>query len=348
MNLRALEARNLRSLTLATAIMTLAVAGVCRPANADQKVYQQVRQSSVWIVNGRSSGSGVVVDVTRRLVVTNKHVVGSSRRVLAFAPVKKKDGKLWTRSEYLKNKSHLIGRRLATYGRVIAESSSKDLAIVQLNIMPRGLKAIPFAPKSPEIGSGLHIVGNPTGRPLFHYSYSDTQYVGRRRWSTTQGQKLNSRVVSFYGGIWFGNSGGAVANGDGQLVGIASTKRETTATAIHVDEVRWLLKTVRTRRVFGIRNNTKTTMPLQIRYGDGKWKSYRIRAGRAHTFWATHTKRPHVRFDSSTVEGYQERKYRLHQSTVLLGTGGKPSFAVAKRYKLKRKTDGSGWNLFSY
>src|SRR5512145_2874135 len=60
------------------------------PAWADAKVYEEALQSTTWVLtktSGKtSSGTGVLVDLEKRLVVTNFHVVGEARTAIIFFP----------------------------------------------------------------------------------------------------------------------------------------------------------------------------------------------------------------------------------------------------------------------
>ena len=59
-------------------------------SRADVNVYRQTLKSTTWVLaknsDGTSSGAGVFIDVDKKLVVTNAHVVGDSRNTVVFFP----------------------------------------------------------------------------------------------------------------------------------------------------------------------------------------------------------------------------------------------------------------------
>ena len=87
-------------------------------ARADVENYRRTLQSTAWVLaknsEGTSSGTGVLVDADRKLLVTNAHVVGDARAAVIFFP-ELKDGKpIVERNHYLTNV-----RRLGVRGQVV-------------------------------------------------------------------------------------------------------------------------------------------------------------------------------------------------------------------------------------
>jgi hypothetical protein len=70
---------------LAAVFLSLALASAAR---AEELVYEKALPSTVWIVNVEKgvSGSGALVDLPRKLIVTNYHVVLDSPEVKVFFP----------------------------------------------------------------------------------------------------------------------------------------------------------------------------------------------------------------------------------------------------------------------
>ena len=62
---------------------------------ADSTVYQTALKSTVWVLaktgGETSSGTGVLVDSEKKLVITNFHVVGEARAAVIFFPDFKND-----------------------------------------------------------------------------------------------------------------------------------------------------------------------------------------------------------------------------------------------------------------
>lgn len=315
-------------------------------SSADDAVYNRVKQSTVWIVRpDGGSGSGVLVDASRRLVVTNAHVVGNHRSVVVFAPVRDMQGGTWSRTSYKRGVYRLSRAGYGAEGRVIAKVQSKDLAVLRLDRKLKGMQKIEFSDWEPDVGDGLHIVGNPAHRPLFHYTYGGTSYVGHHSWRYRSGQYVSARIVQFDGRTWFGNSGGPVVNDDDELVGVISGTGQTTSTAIHVDEVQQLLNTIVWHNVFSIRNDTNAPVhySIQTRSSDA-WQQYTLQPGRYHIWWLTYDPQVEIAFDRSYAEGYQGKSYELSTYSSLLGNGIEPVPADGKQYRFSHS--GSGLDLF--
>src|SRR5205085_1266832 len=113
-----------------------------------------------WVlskVSGQtSSGTGVLIDAEKKLVVTTYHVVGEARNTIVFfADVK--DGKpIVDRNHYVENLLK-IGLR----GRVLAVDRKRDLALLQLDRLPESARPIQLATTSAAPGDAVESIGNP-------------------------------------------------------------------------------------------------------------------------------------------------------------------------------------------
>src|SRR5262245_55736142 len=115
----------------ALALVCAATLAATTSARADSKTYADALNSTPWVLTKvarqASSGTGVLVDSERKLVVTNFHVVGEARNAIIFFP-DMKDGKPEVaRKHYVDNV-----RSLGLRGRVVAVDRKRDLALVQL------------------------------------------------------------------------------------------------------------------------------------------------------------------------------------------------------------------------
>lgn len=208
--------------------MPTTLAGLCLAATllltgsarADEKVYQDALKSTTWVLSknadGTSSGTGVLVDAEKKLVITNFHVVGDSRAAVIFFPELEGDEPKVTRQHYLDNV-----KRLGIRGRIIATDRKRDLALIQLERLPEGAKAIELAASSIGPGEQVASVGNPGSTDaLWVYTSGTVRAVYQKQFRTGAGEH-NFKVVETQAPINSGDSGGPVLNTNGQLVAVA-------------------------------------------------------------------------------------------------------------------------------
>jgi len=190
------------------------------PAFADAKIYEQALQSTTWVLTktaGKtSSGTGVLIDAEKKLVVTNFHVVGEARNAIIFFPAMKDDKPIVTRKHYVDNV-----KTLGLRGRVMAVDRKRDLALVQLDKLPEGVKAIALAADSPKPGEAVESVGNPgASDALWVYTSGTVRSVYKKQFRTGAGDH-DFNVVETQSPINTGDSGGPVVNSSGELVAIS-------------------------------------------------------------------------------------------------------------------------------
>jgi hypothetical protein len=211
---------------------------------------RQALQATGWIVvklgQGRLGlGTGFVIDKQKRLVMTNRHVVGDKQDVEVFFPAYK-DGKLLTSSgDYWHGRA---GKRIP--GKVLASDVLRDLAIVQLDSLPEGIRALRLADRSAAKGDLVMSIGNAPEKP-------DLKIDNRTLWTCREGKVTGkaflrldldnntlrieaSQVLSSLG-IQKGDSGGPVINTRGELVGVNSNAGGNTSRSIDITEVRIFL-----------------------------------------------------------------------------------------------------------
>jgi serine protease Do len=138
-------------------------------------------------------GSGVIID-ERGIIITNRHVVGARRTVTVCLH----DGSKLT-------------------GEVLVGESARDLAIVHVDA-GRKLTAIPLAPvKDLMVGETVIAIGNPLG-----YTNSVTTGIisALNRQIELPSCDMLDGVIQVSAPINAGNSGGALLNINGELIGI--------------------------------------------------------------------------------------------------------------------------------
>ena len=192
-----------------------------RPA---QQIYDEAIHSVVWIGTDLGNGwvgkgSGVLIDKRRRLVVTNAHVVENARGISVFFPWRGTNGVLNREEDfYRQNRDWLETEGYATRGQVIAQNVRNDLAIVQLARIPTTTREIKHdfsknVEDSMRQGDKVHILGNP-GTRLWNW----TQGTFRQGWRDCL--PSGGTCLEIEGDSHGGDSGGAILNGQGMLIGI--------------------------------------------------------------------------------------------------------------------------------
>ena len=213
-----LKSACLRSVVMAGVLCCLTVQATC--VRADSAAYQTALKSTVWVLaktaGETSSGTGVLVDVEKKLVITNFHVVGEARAAVIFFPDFKNEKADVTRKHYLDNV-----KTLGIRGRVLSVDRKRDLALVELDRLPEGATAIPMAAESCGPGENVESIGNPgTTDALWVYTSGTVRAVYQKTFRTGAGEH-DFKVVETQAPINSGDSGGPVLNSKGELTAIA-------------------------------------------------------------------------------------------------------------------------------
>lgn len=307
----------------------------------EDQIYDKAIRSVMWIItlDGRQA-SGVLVDKKRKLAVTNEHVTKNNRSVVVVFPVRDGNGNLISDRSFYVDESHLkVLSRLgyATEGRVIAESPKRDLAIVQLVGIPETARAIDHdfshhAYLDMNARDPVDILGNPGGRDLW-------------RWTAGRFQAVSGELLHINAGTYGGNSGGPVLNNRGILIGILKSSDELMYTqAVPSEYINDLLKTLKTRQVFSISNNTRFTVHYQIKWTESEaWEHTSVNPDQWYTHWNSEllTKVPQgypvVRFDHiADGETVTFKSYNMQTYTRIFGSDVKERISRedARKYHL--------------
>ncbi|GIF01201.1 S1C family serine protease [Paractinoplanes rishiriensis] len=163
------------------------------PGGSVVEVVSRTEPSVVTIRAGEGLGSGVVYRADG-VIVTNAHVVGSVKQVqVAFAD----------------------GTQVA--GQVIGADEITDLAVVR--VQRTGLPPVPIRLELPKPGETALAIGSPLG-----FENTVTQGiisgVGRQIPGSTTGGRPLVDLIQTDAAISPGNSGGALIDGQGRLVGL--------------------------------------------------------------------------------------------------------------------------------
>jgi S1-C subfamily serine protease len=164
-------------------------------------------------------GTGVLIDAPQRLVVTNVHVVGSAENVDLVFPRNDDKGELLTNIEQYKD--------VRIQGRVVFREPRADLALVQLEYLPRGVLPLPIASQKARPAQQVHSVGNPgASKAMWIYSPGKVRQVYKDKWEigdrdTKEISKYDAVKLETDSAINPGDSGGPLVNDRCALVGIA-------------------------------------------------------------------------------------------------------------------------------
>ncbi len=237
-------------LVLLFTLLVFAPLAVADDKSEGAKVYKKAVPSVVWVHSqrdaGLATGSGSLVDLDRRLVLTNYHVVLENPSAKVFFP-HFRDGSPVAERDYYRDRA----KRLAINARVIAVDKKADLAVLRLDSVPDNTEAIPLAAASPDPGDTVHSIGS-AGKSdaLFGYVKGAVRQVYKKEWKAEVAPKkvatFEAKVVETDSPTNPGDSGGPLLNSKGELVGVTqggAINAQLVSTFIDVSEVKQLLAT---------------------------------------------------------------------------------------------------------
>ncbi|WP_161603352.1 S1 family peptidase [Blastopirellula marina] len=227
-----------------TAAATLVmVSGMVSTSRADSTVYEKTLKSTAWVLaktgGETSSGTGVLVDAEKKLLVTNYHVVGDARAAVIFFADLTNGKPEVARSHYLTNV-----KKLGLRGRVVAVDRKRDLALIELEKLPAGVAAITLSTTGVGPGEDVQSIGNPGSTDaLWVYTSGTVRSVYQKQFRTGVGEH-DFKVVETQSPINSGDSGGPVVNNQGELVAISQAiapKARLVSYSVDVSEVKEFL-----------------------------------------------------------------------------------------------------------
>jgi V8-like Glu-specific endopeptidase len=250
----------------AIVVSALVAPAICAQAPAVEdgtNVYQRVLKSTAWIHSPRgpgkvASGTGSLIDLKNRLVLTNYHVVGDVDPANVFFPSYNHDGRLVAEKTYYTDNSI----RLRWPGKVVARDPIRDLALIQLEKLPPNVVALPLAAKGVSPGQTVHSIGNPgPSGALWVYTPGKVRQVYFKRWRAMLDDReatFEAEVIESDSPTNPGDSGGPLVNDRGELVGVTqggAIKANSLSTFIDISEVRKFLSEPRVKnKGFRLRN----------------------------------------------------------------------------------------------
>ncbi len=136
-------------------------------------------------------------------------------------------------------------KKLGIRGRVLGIDRKRDLALVELDRLPKGVKAIDLASEAIGPGAIVQSIGNSgSSEALWVFTSGTVRSVYQKQFRTGAGEH-DFRVVETQSPINPGDSGGPVVNSSGELIGIAqsiSPKARLVSYNVDVSEVKTFLE----------------------------------------------------------------------------------------------------------
>lgn len=208
-------------------------------------VYRQTLPGVAWVVTEKAAGASGprvvegtawVADVRQRLLVTNHHVIDKAQKIRVYFPAQGRSGEVATSREWYE--AHGVG----ILGRVVVVNEKNDLAVIQVDELPPGVKALKLAGGSPTRGEPTYTVGNGgADQPLWVCGHGSVRGVYDR---ATRDGKFAARVVESSLPADRGASGSPVVNSTGDVVGVVTARLPGTkpvTVCVEAAEVRALL-----------------------------------------------------------------------------------------------------------
>jgi HEAT repeat protein len=210
--------------------------GAARTELSSEEIYTRLLRSCAWIVSeDGSAGSGAIVDLDERLVLTNEHVANErSGKVFVLFPARSSAGKL------IKDKSHYLGlikKGVAARGRVVRVDRKRDLALLQVDRLPPGRKALALARRSPNPGQKVYTVGgSPEGNSnMWILTPGMVRQVSFDRWEYDDGFPRAAECIASDAPINRGDSGGGLVNSHGVYIGTNAWYGKGRSNSRHID-----------------------------------------------------------------------------------------------------------------
>lgn len=213
------------------------------------KMNAQIEQTNV-IVSGICSGT--IIDVEKRLVLTAHHCITDNLREVEKQDVDPKTGEIRTKKvmelvpmyvEIWKRQDYEIVSKSQHSAIILGWDERSDIAIIQIvDVTWKPDMAAPLAPDSYEYkrGSKVYAVGNPA--ILFDNSVTEGIISAPQRYLDLGRGKVPFFQMS--AGIIGGNSGGAIYNDDGEIIGTVSAgvRGSAIGLAVPISKTKELLK----------------------------------------------------------------------------------------------------------
>ncbi len=236
-------------------------------------LYRAALPSVAWVhAAGQGKGSGWIVDVPRRLLITNYHVVGDNDSVEVVFPVRSAGQVIGARAYYLEHMPRLRREGLVVRGKVVRREPEVDLALIELESLPEGVVGLRLGPASAQPGDRVHALGNRYDSPvLWVYVAGSVRQLRRLpEGYFNSGKQLakGARVVEAALPVNEGDSGGPLLDAHGDVVGVTAAvawERGGAGLFLDLDEVRAFLTRAEVRPASPARTEPSAETPTPAR-----------------------------------------------------------------------------------
>ncbi|RMG39668.1 MAG: 2-alkenal reductase [Candidatus Dadabacteria bacterium] len=143
----------------------------------------------------KGSGSGIIIDAQKGLIITNLHVIQNAHKI-----------------------EIVLADKQSYNARLVGYDKAYDLVVLQLHNPPDSLTAIPFGDSSQlEVGQRVLAIGNPFG---LHRTLTTGIISSLNRTVRSPDGRLLHGLIQTDAAINPGNSGGPLLDSEGRLIGI--------------------------------------------------------------------------------------------------------------------------------
>ena len=242
-----------------------------------------------------STGGGVLVDKKRGLILTNAHITENNTTVDIVFPAYDAQGdiireKLFYMQKKIDERSSVLRRQgNITTGRVIFENEDSDLALISVwGTPPKTAAEIDYDPEynyeklSENIA--VHVFGHP-----------DDERELLWLWDAGHYNSVEGDTLVLDASAWFGNSGGAVTDRLGVMIGImrAMDVDNSRSYAVSIPPINEMASKIKQWYVFCIQNSTPSKVQYETKWSEaenwtedtlkpGDWLPYVIEVDKYH------------------------------------------------------------------
>ena len=168
------------------------------PTKSD--VYERTRRASAWVIAHKDrkilkTGTGFLVSRARKLLITNYHVVDTATAyqdgIGVLFPFYQDSGAVADPRHYFR-----FDRPIR--GWIVAADPQRDLAVIELDVVPNDAAELPLAPEGIQSGEPIYLVGNPGASPrLWEYNEGTADAASFTKLTDGRsGREIQARLVS--------------------------------------------------------------------------------------------------------------------------------------------------------